>query len=223
MSGVAINVAAVLLGSAMGLLLRKRLSDRFKEILITALGLGTLIAAVKDIVATPNVPVLVMSLLVGGALGTLLHLQSGLDKLGETMQKKVSSDQCGIGTAFVQSTVIFCVGAMTFYGSISAGLGNNDTLYLKSLLDGVMAMVLAAQLGVGVMFSAISVAVIQSPIALLAGVISPIMTESVKLELMGIGGALVLSVAFNILKITKIRTVDLVPAMFGALVMLLIK
>src|SRR5574344_2038826 len=138
MLGVAINVVAVLFGAAIGLLLKNKLGEGLKDILITALGISTLVAAIQDIMLTPNVPILVLSLIIGGALGTVLHIQSGLEKLGGLLQKKLShGEQSSVGTAFVQSTMIFCIGAMTIYGSIAAGLGNNGTLYWKRLVDGV--------------------------------------------------------------------------------------
>ncbi|MBR1971212.1 MAG: DUF554 family protein, partial [Clostridia bacterium] len=117
---------------------------------------------------------------------------------------------------FVSATMIFCVGAMTVYGSISAGLGDNSTLLIKSVLDGTVAIVLASSLGIGVAFSAIPIIVLQGGVALLAEFIAPYATPEFLAELSGIGGVLVFCIGLNLLDIKKIKTADLLPAILGA-------
>lgn len=217
MLGVAINVLAVLLGTFLGMTIGRFLKEDVRKTIMQALGVCVVVIGVSDALKTNNSLLVILSVVIGGFLGSVLHISDGLDKLGDCLQKKISKNgESKIGEGFVSATMIFCVGAMTVYGSISAGLGDNSTLLIKSVLDGTVAIVLASSLGIGVAFSAIPILVLQGGVALLAEFIAPYATPEFLAELSGIGGVLVFCIGLNLLEIKKIKTADLLPAILGA-------
>lgn len=223
MFGVLVNVGAIVLGTAFGLLFKKLLTEHSRVVIMQGLGIAVLIVGICDVVQTPNMLILILSLAIGGFVGGLLRIEKGIDKIGAFFEKKFARNENDkVGTAFVSATLIFCIGAMAVYGSIEAGLGDYDTLYTKSILDGVMAILFTATYGWGVVLSIIPLFIFQGGIALLANFISPIATPLFMSQLSAIGGALVMCIGINILGIKKMNTADLLPAIFGALAVFLL-
>lgn len=227
MFGVTVNAVAILVGTALGLLFRKFINSDMEKVIMQAMGVAVLAIGIMDMLSVQGnitmILVLIMSLTIGGAIGALLKIQYRIECFGEFLKKKLSKDENStLGKAFTSSVLIFCIGAMVVYGSINAGLGNNSTLYVKSVLDGVMAVIIASTMGVGVALSAIPVFVIQGAFALSAGFLNPILVAcpDVKTMLTGIGGVLVMCIGINLLEIKQMRTGDLLPAILGCLVMM---
>ena len=126
MLGVAINVLAVLLGTFLGMTIGRFLKEDVRKTIMQALGVCVVVIGVSDALKTNNSLLVILSVVIGGFLGSVLHISDGLDMLGDCLQKKISKNgESKIGEGFVSATMIFCVGAMTVYGSISAGLGDN--------------------------------------------------------------------------------------------------
>ncbi len=224
MLGVAVNVIAIIVGTLLGVLLKKALSDNIKNVVMSALGISIIGVSILDIIKTPNVIILVLSLSLGGLLGAIIKIQDKFDKFGEFLQKKISKDENStVGEAFVTSSILYCIGAMVIYGSIKAGLGDNTTLYLKATLDGLTAVLLAATLGYGVMLSAIPVLIIQSTFVLLSSHLSQYASVEFLNMLSGIGGSVVFCIGLNLLNVTKIKTADLIPAILGSIAIFFIK
>ncbi|HOO22575.1 MAG TPA: DUF554 domain-containing protein [Clostridia bacterium] len=226
MLGVVLNTAAIIVGTGLGLLLKKVLKPNVSRVIMQALGVAVIVVGILDAIKTENALALVLSLVVGGLIGALLHIQESIERFGAFLEKKLTKDKSEnagqVGKAFVSSSIIFCVGAMVIYGSIRAGLGNNQTLYIKAALDGTVSLIIAATMGWGVILSAIPVFVIQGAIALLAGLIQPYATPAFLNQLSSIGGALVICIGINLLEIKEIKTADLIPAILGAAVMFFI-
>ncbi len=227
MFGVTVNAVAILVGTAIGLLFRKFINSDMEKVIMQAMGIAVLAIGIMDMLSVQGnitmILVLIMSLTIGGAIGALFKIQYRIELFGEFLKKKLSKDENStIGKAFTSSVLIFCIGAMVVYGSINAGLGDHSTLYVKSVLDGVMAVIIASTLGVGVALSAIPVFVIQGAFALSAGLLNPILVSypDVKTMLTGIGGVLVMCIGINLLEIKQMRTGDLIPAILGCLVMM---
>ena len=213
MLGVVVNSLAVIFGSLLGLLVKKLIKDNIKSVVMQALGIAVICAGILDVTKTQNVLLLVLSLVVGGIIGALCHIQIGIERFGAFLQNKFSKSQTStFGQAFVNATLITCVGAMVIYGSIQAGQGNNTTLYIKSVLDFTMCTILASKLGIGTILCAIPVFVLQGAFALLSSTLTPIMTVEFLNQLTGTGGALMLCIGINILEIKKINTADLLPS-----------
>ena len=222
--GVLINAAAVVIGTLIGVMLRNVLKERVTDVIMQGLGITVLGAGILDLADGTaklsangfkwGVLFIVLAVVLGGVTGSLIHLQDGLDRLGGFLQRKLSKDENStLGKAFVNATLITCVGAMVVYGSIRSRLGDNDTLYLKSVMDAFVCMALAVRYGFGVALSAIPMLIIQGAFALCGGLLSNyIIGTNFEYLLTAVGGTLVMCVGINILEIKEIRTADLVPA-----------
>lgn len=229
MFGVTVNAVSILVGTLLGLALKKVLNESVKTVIMQAMGIAVISIGIMDMLSVSGnikmILVLILSLAIGGAVGALCKIEYGLEKFGSLLQSKMSkSENSTIGTAFTTAVVIFCIGAMVVYGSINAGLGDNSTLYIKSILDGVIAMTLASTLGFGVALATVPVFIIQGLFALSAGFLNPVLISypNVKTMLSGIGGVLVMCIGINLLGIKKIRTGDLLPAILGCLVFIIL-
>ena len=227
MLGVTVNALAILAGTAIGLLFRRVINKNVENVIMQAMGISVLSIGIMDMLSVAGnitmILVLILSLTIGGAIGSFLKLQDRIEQFGEFLKKKLSKDEnSNLGKAFTSSVLIFCIGAMVVYGSINAGLGDNSTLYVKSVLDGVIALITAATMGIGVALSAVAVFVLQGAFALCAGFLNPIMVANpdVKVMLTGIGGVLVMCIGINLLELKKMRTGDLIPALLGCLAMI---
>lgn len=246
MSGVIVNVLTIIAGTAIGLAFGRAISDRFRTIAFTAIGLSTtVIGASMSIGGLKSMGethmgsyaaiVLVGSLVVGALLGEWIGIEYWLGRFGEWLQDvsyrlpwlaptpKVAADEPGekghtLVEGFVTASLLFCVGAMTVLGSIKDGLGDHSVLYLKSLLDGFAALFLATTLGVGVALSVIPVVVVQGGIALSAHAIQPFMTPSVIASINGVGGALILCIGLDLLGIKRLPVGNMLPAIVIAAV-----
>jgi len=181
-----------------------------------ALGLCVLVIGITSAIKTENTLLFIISVALGGAIGKIVGIEDGLDKLGQIVQERFTTDgDSKIAEGFVTATLIFCVGAMTILGSIESGVNNNhEILYIKSMLDGIAAMIFASTLGFGVGLSAIAVLVYQGILTLCASFIAPILTDQMLLEISAVGGVLVMGIGFNLLNIRKMHVGDMLPAIF---------
>lgn len=224
MLGVIVNTLAVIVGGLVGLLIKKGVPERFSDAIMKGLGLCVLYIAIKGAFDGTNVLVLIVSVAIGAVVGTLLKLDEGVRAIGDKLQQRFKSGdgKSTFAEGFVTASLLFCVGAMTVVGSLDAGLtGDNSTLYTKALLDGIMSVVFASTLGVGVLFSAAFIFVFQGSIALLAGVIQPLLTDYSIAEMSCVGSVLMIAVATNMMSITKIKVMNLVPAIFIPIILCL--
>ena len=214
MKGTLLNTGTVLVGSLVGLAVGRILPPTLEPVAMGALGLVTLAMGVRMTLESKNPVIVAGALVVGGLLGALLGIAPALDALGETLKAAV-----GGGGTFVQgwvtATVLFCVGPMTILGCIEDGLtGRSETLNLKSTLDGVAALFFAAPLGVGVVFSALSVLLIQGAITLAARPLRPLRDRPEALaELSGVGGCVLLAVGLGILELKRLPVANFLPAL----------
>lgn len=219
-SGAVVNFVLVIVGSAIGMLLKKGIPDRLRETLTKGVALCVLYIGVTGFFEDNiNVLIVVLSCALGAIFGELCDLDGLVNKLGSAIQRKFSKNKDShIAEGFVSATLLFCVGAMTVVGSIDSGIsGDNVTLYSKSLIDAVSAAVLASTLGIGVMLSSASVLVIEGGLTLLANVVEPVLTTRIVAHMSVIGSLLIGAIAFNMLGITKIKVMNLIPAIFIAI------
>ena len=218
MLAVFINCATVILGSIIGLLVGKHLKDSFKEIVFTCAGLVTLVMGVGMALESANKLVLLLALLAGGAIGYLLKIEDRIlslgDRLGSLTQKNTSHN---FGKGFLAASVLFCSGAMSVVGSIQAGTtGEMQTILIKSVMDGCMAVVFASVYGVGVMFSSLFILVYQGFFTLAGGWLEPVLGTVGITELSAEGGILLLMIGFGLLKIKEFKTANFLPALVFA-------
>ena len=222
MIGVFANTATIIIGSIIGLLIKKGLSERIANAMTTATALAVVYIGIDGMLNGENTLILVLSMVIGGVIGTLLNLDGHLESLGNKIENKFSNGNGKIAEGFVSATLLFCVGAMTIVGSLQSGLsGNHEMLFTKSILDLISSIVLASTLGWGVMLAAVSVFAIQGSIVLLAKAVEPFLSTAVIAEMTCAGSVLILALALNMLGITKIKLMNFVPAIFIPIVLCL--
>ncbi len=217
MLGVWFNFATVIVGGILGTLLRGGLKEKYSKTINAGLGLCVMLIGLSGALATGNVLLVIVSMVVGAILGEWIRIEDGLDKLGDWAQRKFSKGDAGFATGFVNATLLFCVGSMAIVGSLEAGLENDSTtLIAKGALDGVSAVIFASSFGIGVVFSAIPLTIYQGGIALLSSVLAPLLTETLIAEMSAVGSLLIVALSLNMLGVTKerIRVGNLLPAIF---------
>lgn len=220
-----INAAAVIVGSLIGLLLNRRIGERLKEVVYAGIGVISLVIGFSMALEMQRVLYLALSIVAGGVLGTWWGIENGVLRLGEFLrarfQKQGSQGEFAYG--FLSASVLFCVGAMTIVGSFQAGVdGDYELLLTKSIMDGTMAILLTAAMGIGVAFSALLILVYQGGLTLLAVFLRPYVSELMLSEISAVGGALIVMIGINLLGLKKIRTADFVPALLVAIVFVLL-
>ena len=214
MKGTLLNTATVAVGSIVGLGLGRILPSTLMPVAMGALGLVTIAMGLKMTLAARN-PVLVAgSLVAGGLIGALMGIAPRLEGLGGWLKTAVGGSGPFV-EGFVTATVLFCVGPMTILGCIEDGLtGRSETLHLKATLDGVAALFFATALGVGILFSALSVLIVQGAITLLARPLRPLRDRPEALaELTGVGGMVLLAIGLGLLDVKHLPVADFLPAL----------
>ena len=215
MLGVWVNFATVIVGGLLGTLLRGGLKEKYAKTINAGLALCVLLIGMSGALKTGNVMMVIISIVVGSALGELMRIEDGLDKLGDWAQKRFSKGDSGFAAGFVNATLLFSVGSMAIVGSLEAGLRNDPTTLLaKAALDGVSAVIFASSFGIGVVFATIPMTVYQGGIALLSGVLAPYLTETLIAEMSAVGSLLIVALSFNMMELTKerIRVGNMLPA-----------
>lgn len=202
MIGTLINFAAVIVGTALGLLLRKGIPERLRDTIVQGQGLCVVLIGLSSALKTSDVTGIIVCMVIGSLLGALIDIEGRLDSLGKAIEKRVSpnGEEGSIAKGFVTASLVFCVGAMAIVGSIDSGLrGDHSTLIAKSVLDGVFAIFFTSSLGIGVGLSAVVVLVYQGSIALLAGWIEPLLTGAIITEMSAVGGLLIAGIGLNMI------------------------
>lgn len=218
MLGTVVNCILVLVGSAIGLLFKNRISPAFSDILVTALGLCVLGIGFRNAIGTADTLCVIICMVLGTVLGEALGIEARLDRMGNALRGHV--DQGGSGRfteGFVNASVLFCVGSMAVMGSLDAGLRHNyDILISKGVIDGVTSITFAAAMGIGTAFSVIPLFLYQGSLTLLAGVAGPYLSDMVVTEMCAVGGTIIVGIGFNMLSFSnrKLRVGNMLPAIF---------
>jgi hypothetical protein len=211
-----VNCVAVIIGSLIGLILHMKINESFKRVVYVGAGMISLILGIKMGLVTTRIVFMALALIVGGMLGEWWNVEGGILRFGEFLKRRFAKKESGKDFAggFLNASVLFCVGAMTLVGAFKAGAeGNYDLILTKSVMDGFMAIMLTAAMGIGVAFSAITILVYQGGITLLAGVLQPLVNELLLGELTAVGGVLVIMIGFNLLRLSKLKTANYIPAL----------
>lgn len=237
MIGTIVNCLAILAGSAIGILFSRKISESLSDIICSAAGIVTLILGMKMAFESQNAIYLALSLIAGGLVGSWWDIDGKILALGGFLERRFggkrakardtqpcahsdssSGAACGSGSpfayAFLNASVLFCVGAMAIVGSFKAGTeGDYEMLFTKSVLDGFMAIVIAAAMGAGTAFSALSILIYQGSLTLASAYIKPWVSPRMIAELTGIGGALVIMIGINLLSLRKLKTANYLPGL----------
>lgn len=242
MLAVFVNCGTVILGSIIGLLFAKKFTEELSKMIQTACGIVTLVLGFQMAFKYQNIVFLTLSLIIGGLAGYLLDIDGAILRFGAFLQKLVykknapaaaerngtnaASNENGSETklsgtasqnfayAFLNASILFCVGAMSIVGSFKAGVEKDySIIFTKSILDGFMAISFTASMGIGTAFSTIAIFVYQGALTLLSIWLQPFVSEEMIAELTGCGGAMIVMIGLNLIGLTKIKTADFLPAL----------
>jgi len=214
-----VNMAFIILGSIVGLLFKRIMTKRYENIIFASAGVLSLAIGIKMVIATEELLILALSIMLGGVLGTFLGIENKIEYFGNMLKKRFSKegDTSNFTLGFMTASILFCVGPMSIVGSFQAGTdGNYDLIYIKSVMDGSVSIIMASAYGVGVAFSSVLILLYQGTLTLFASSIEPYVSDLVISEITGVGGAVLLMIGLNLLGITKIKTGDFIPSLFMA-------
>lgn len=218
MLAVFVNCGAIVIGSIIGLLFSKKFTEELSDMIQTGCGVITVVIGLQMAFKYNNIVFMALSIIIGAIIGYVIDIDGAILKLGcklekITMRGEKKSDK-NFAYAFLNSSVLFCVGAMAIVGSFEAGVNHDyTTIFTKSILDGFMAIGFAAALGVGTAFSALAILVYQGALTLLSMWLQPYVSELLINEVSAVGGALIIMIGINLLGLKKIKTANFLPAL----------
>lgn len=224
--GTTLNVVAIIIGSVVGILIGKKLSEKFRRLITDVLGCVTAISAADalssywDISLTQALPqggailVIVFSLLIGAAIGSWLKIEESLEVFGEKLKSKFDKkEESNFVEGFVSASLVFAIGPLAILGSISDGMGTGiDQLVLKSTLDGFTSIAFAASLGWGVALSSLPVGIYQLIWTGIGISLGAILADYQIAAMTAVGGVLLIGIALRLLRIKDVAVANLLPA-----------
>ena len=218
MLGTIVNALAIIAGSLLGLLLNRGIPANYRNGVMSGVGLAVILIGLKGALSSESLMIVIFSVIIGAVIGEFLGIEEKLEGLGKYLERKVaakSSEQSSFARGFVTASLVFCVGSMAIVGSLESGLtGNHQTLFAKSVLDGVTSIIFASTLGLGVLFSSLAVFFYQGLITVMAVILKSYLVPEAIDQMSSVGGLLILAIGFNLLKITTIRVGNLLPGIF---------
>ena len=233
MVAVVINTVTVFIGAVIGLVARKGIPERLSERIFQALALFVFYVGITGVLGGKNTIVILLSMAIGTLIGELIDLDALLNRFGEFVERKFAKkndekeivrngelpedakEQISFSQAFVTTSLLQCVGAYILVAGMKAGLeGDNSMIYSKSALDFVSSIVLAASMGAGVLLAPVSIFVVTGAIVMLAQLLEPILSDAVIADMVCVGSLIVVAQSLNMLKVTDIKIMNLIPAMF---------
>lgn len=219
MFGTVVNTLAIIAGSLAGLVLKGGIPKAYMDTVMQAIGLAVILIGLKGALGGEDLLLVIFSLAIGGVAGEFLRIEERLERLGNWLERKLSRVGGDIAKGFVTASLLFCVGSMAIVGSLESGLaGNHQTLFAKSVLDGVSSIVFASTFGFGVMLSAGAVFLYQGLITVTASFIKPFLIPAVIAQMSTVGGLLIMAIGFNILEFKRIKVGNMLPAIFIPLI-----
>ncbi|MBN6187288.1 DUF554 domain-containing protein [Aneurinibacillus sp. BA2021] len=216
--GTVVNAAAIIAGALLGSLL-SGIKENMRVTVMQGIALAVFVLGLQMGMASKNFLLVIASLVIGSILGEWWKIEEKLQSVGNWLERRVVSKGKGsISTAFVTTTLVYCVGAMAILGSLDSGLrGDHQVLFTKAMLDGFSAIIFASALGIGVIFSAVPVLLYQGILALSASYINRLVDEQMLMlivnEITAAGGIMIMAIAINLLEIKKIRIANMLPAL----------
>ena len=221
--GVIINVIAIVIGTMIGLFLKRGMSEKMSSHIMQGLALITFIIGLKGALVDQDMILLIVSISLGGYLGEMMQLEENIRKFAEWVQDKLSKEgaQNQLAEGFMSAVLIFCVGAMAVMGSLEAGLRNNHGILItKALIDGFASIILTTTKGAGVMLSALAILLYEGGMMILAQFVAPYLSESIVYAMSAVGSLLLVALGLNLLELTKIKVMNFLPAMFLPIVLI---
>ena len=224
MFGTIINALAIIAGSLIGLFFRGGIPKKYRVTVMQAMGLAVILVGVKAALKTDALLIVIISLGLGSLIGEFLRIEDRLEQMGNLLEQRFSQHGDGISKGFVTTSLLFCVGAMAIVGSLESGLnGNHQTLFAKSIIDGITAIVFASTMGFGVIFSALSVFIYQGIITLSAAYLKQFLVPEVVAQMSSVGGLLIVAIGLGLLDIKRLKIGNMLPAIFVPLLYFILK
>lgn len=214
--GTLINTATVLLGGSVGLIIGDRIPERIRTIVVQVIGLVTLGLGLNDVLKTHNMVFPLVGMVLGAIVGEALNIERRLEGIGEVIRRRFAGNQepGRFVNGFVTATLLFCIGPLTILGAMQDATGETPQLYIiKGTLDGFMNVIFGAIYGVGAIFSALSIFVVQGSLTLGGSALDNLLNDRMRIELFSAGGFAVMAIGLNLLEIKKIRLGSLLPGL----------
>ncbi len=224
MLGTIVNALAILVGSGLVLITGLRMPEKYNETVIKSISLAVVLIGIMNALEVNDLMLVIFSLAIGSFIGEFLDIEERLENLGQMVEKRFSNMGDGIAKGFVTASLLYCVGSMAIVGSLESGLTNNhETLFAKSVLDGISSIIFTSSFGIGVLFSAIPVFLYQGLITLTASFMKQFLIDSVVADMTAVGGLLIIAIGLNILEVKKIKVGNMLPAIFIPLAYFIIR
>jgi len=218
-TGTIVNTLAIIVGSLAGLIFRKGIPARYNAMIMQALGLAVVLVGMRSAFRSEDLLLIIICLAAGTLLGAWLGIEDRLEALGRWFEDRFAGADGSFAKGFVTATLIYCVGSMAIVGAMESGLtGNHQTLYAKSMLDGITAVVFTSTLGIGVMLSAVSVFIYQGLITGGAVILKSFLVPEVVNQMSAVGGLLIVGLGITMLEIRKLNVGNMLPAIFLPLI-----
>ena len=214
----------VVITSLIGLLIGQRIPEKMNRAIMQGIGLVVITIGVSGAVNGVNTLVLILSMVIGIVIGEGLDIHQRINLFIEKATKRLSGDkdQSEFTQAFMTATMLFCIGSMAIVGSLESGLtGDNATLYTKSVIDGISAVLFSSSLGIGVLFASIPLLLYQGSLIIFAQLLAPILSDAVILEMTTVGSVLLIGMGLNMLDITDFKMMNFIPAIFLPILLML--
>lgn len=223
MLGSIVNCFSVIGGSILGIALKNGIKERYQNTIMDGISLAVIIIGIMSAIKSQNIVLVVVSMGIGSIIGEMIDIDSRIEALGERAEKLFSKGDSNFSKAFVSATLVFCIGAMSIVGALESGLtGNHQTLFAKSSLDGIIAIMFASTMGIGTAFAAIPIFIYQGSLTLMASSVKDILTPELINEMSAVGGILVMAIGINLANIKKIKVANMLPAIIIPLIYFLI-
>ena len=214
--GTLINTATVLVGGTVGIAMGNKIPDRVRIIVVQVIGMLTIGLGLSDLLKTHNMVFPLLGMVFGAVIGEVLRIEDRLEGIGEIIRKRFAKrqDPGPFISGFVTASLLFCIGPLTILGAIQDASGATPQLYIiKGTLDGFMSVIFGAIHGVGVLFSAVSVLIVQGTLTLFGTSLDSLLNDRMRVELFATGGLAVMAIGLNLLEIKKIRLGSLLPGL----------
>lgn len=214
--GTLINTATVLVGGTVGIAMGNKIPDRVRTIVVQVIGMLTIGLGLSDLLKTHNMVFPLLGMVFGAVIGEILRIEDRLEGIGEIIRKRFAKRQNPgpFISGFVTASLLFCIGPLTILGAIQDASGTTPQLYIiKGTLDGFMSVIFGAIHGVGVLFSAVSVFIVQGTLTLFGTRLDSLLNDRMRIELFATGGLAVMAIGLNLLEIKKIRLGSLLPGL----------
>ena len=216
MLGTLVNAALVAMAGIVGSRLKKGIPERVSQTILHGMALCVIFIGILGALDGNNVLIAIISLGVGALIGELINIEKYVNRLGEFLQSKVkhNDESVSIAEGFVSCTLLFCVGSMAIVGAIEDAMGNPDTLLAKAVIDTISCLIMASTMGIGCAFSSLALLVYQGSISLFALLFLTHLPTAMMDEISCVGSLVIIAIGLNMLGVTKIRTANLIPAIF---------